>query len=117
MAATPQACVTRALGATRRDIFLQYVLEVLILGVIGGAISIYISKAALTAMVWVYLSNLPPEFKQVQETGFSDSPYVQFDTTMLIITFCLAIAAAVLSALYPAWRACRIAPAEYLKLN
>jgi putative ABC transport system permease protein len=39
----------------------------------------------------------------------------QMDTTMLLGTFVLAIAASVLAGLLPAWRACRVAPALQLK--
>ena len=117
MSITPQACVTRALGATRADIFLQYVVEVLVLGVVGGLLSIYVSKAALFGIVWVYIENLPPEFKQIQSQVGVESPYVQFDTTLLVMSFCLALLAALVSALYPAWRACRVPPAEHLKVN
>jgi len=117
MSVTPQACVTRALGATRGAIFLQYIIEVLVLGGIGGFLSIYVSKVALVGIVWVYTENLPPEFKQIQTQLGVESPYVQFDTTLLVISFCLALLAALISALYPAWRACRIPPAEYLKVN
>ena len=115
MSVTPEACVMRALGATRGDVFLRYVLEVGVLGLLGGLLSVYIARFALHAMVWVYVSNLPPEFKEIQ--GVGDSPYVQFDTTLFVVTFTLAISASLIAAALPAWRACRVPPAEYLKLQ
>ncbi|MEM7362621.1 MAG: ABC transporter permease [Pseudomonadota bacterium] len=117
MSVTPEACVTRALGATRMDVFLRYIFEVLLLGTVGGAISIYISQAALQGMFWVYMDNLPEEFKQMQSQAGQEFAYIQFDTSLLITTFILALMAAFLSALYPAWKACSVPPAEYLKMN
>ncbi len=116
-AAAPQACVLRALGASRGVIFTQYVIEVVMLGVLGGLLSIFVAKVALKGMFWVYLNNLPAEFKQVQSVDSADSGYIQFDTQLLVYAFALAIIAALLSALYPAWKSCRIPPAEFLKMN
>ena len=117
MAAAPEACVLRALGASRAMIFTQYVTKVVVLGVLGGLLSIPIAKTALTGMFWVYLNNLPAEFKQVQSIDTADSRYIQFDTQLLVYAFLLATLAALLSALYPAWKSCRIPPAEFLKMN
>ncbi|MBO6655863.1 MAG: ABC transporter permease [Pseudomonadales bacterium] len=117
MSVAPEASITRALGATRSHIFLRYVFEVMILGLLGGLISIYIASVALKGMVYVYIENLPPDFKQIQGAAIDDSPYVQFDVTLLVLTFILALAASILAALIPAWRACSAPPAENLKIN
>lgn len=117
IAVTPEACVMRALGASRSLIFLQYVTEVIILGAIGGLLSIAVAKAALKGMFWVYIQNLPDAFKQVQTLDPNDSTYIQLDTQLLLFTFALAIAASLVSALLPAWRSCRIPPADHLKMN
>ena len=115
MSVMPEACTIRALGATRTDIFLRYLLEVGVLGLLGGLLSLYIARLALRAMVWVYVNNLSPEYKEVQ--GLGESPYAQFDTTLFAITFTLAIAASLIAAVIPAWRACRVPPTDYLKVN
>ncbi len=117
MAAAPEACVLRALGASRSLIFTQYVIEVVLLGILGGLLSIAVAKAALKGMFWVYIENLPTEFKQVQSVDPSESTYIQFDTELLIYAFVLATIASLVSAIYPAWRSCRIPPAEFLKMN
>ncbi|MBO6566317.1 MAG: ABC transporter permease [Pseudomonadales bacterium] len=117
MSVASEASVTRALGATRSDIFLRYVLEVMILGLIGGALSLYVASVALRGMVYVYIENLPSDFKQIQGAAIEDSPYIQFDMTLLVMTFVLALAASIIAALIPAWRACSAPPAEYLKVN
>jgi putative ABC transport system permease protein len=117
MAATPDACVIRALGAPRSLIFTQYVVEVVILGIAGGMLSLVVANAALEGMLWVYLENLPAEYKQIQSIDTADSSYIKFDTALLLYTLALSIGASLVSALYPAWRSCRIPPAEFLKMN
>jgi putative ABC transport system permease protein len=116
MSVTPEACVVRALGASRMMIFTQYVTEVVLLGLIGGILSLAIAKAGLAGMLWIYLENIPPEFKLIASPD-GESAYTRFDARLLLISLLLAVSAAVLCALYPAWRACRIPPAEYLKMN
>ena len=116
MSVTPQTCVVRALGASRSMIFGQYIIEVILLGLIGGIISLGIAKMGLTGMLWIYLENIPPEFKLI-ESPDGESAYTRFDLKLLLVSLILAITAAVLCALYPAYRACRIPPAEYLKVN
>lgn len=116
-AAAPQACVLRALGASRAMIFIQYVIEVVLLGLIGGLLSIVVAKVALKGMFWVYLNNLPAYLKQVQSVESGDSGYIQFDAQLLMYAFVLSALAALLSAIYPAWKSCRIPPAEFLKMN
>jgi putative ABC transport system permease protein len=116
MSVTPEACVVRALGASRMMIFTQYVTEVVLLGLVGGILSLGIAKAGLEGMLWIYLENIPPEFKLIASPD-GQSPYTKFDGKLLLISLVLAVTAAVLCALYPAWRACRIPPAEYLKMN
>jgi putative ABC transport system permease protein len=39
------------------------------------------------------------------------------DGYALAVALCLAIAAGIAAGVYPAWRACRIAPAIQLKVN
>jgi putative ABC transport system permease protein len=97
-------------------IFTQYVTEVVLLGLVGGILSLGIAKAGLEGMLWIYLENIPPEFKLIASPD-GQSPYTKFDGKLLLISLVLAVTAAVLCALYPAWRACRIPPAEYLKMN
>lgn len=117
MAVTPEACVMRALGASRTLIFLQYTQEVILLGICGGLLSIGVAKAALKGIFWVYIQNLPPELRQVQAVDPTGGVYIRLDSTLLVYTLALAIVASLAAALYPAWRSCRIAPADYLKVN
>ena len=47
----------------------------------------------------------------------SKGPYVAMDGEMLALAVALSLLAGFLSGVYPAWRACRIAPAIQLKLQ
>jgi putative ABC transport system permease protein len=66
----------------------------------GGAIGLLLSSFGL----WV-VRQQPQEYATL----------AHLDATMLLATFVLALAATLLAALFPAWRACRIPPARLLK--
>jgi putative ABC transport system permease protein len=92
--------VRRAMGASRRSIFMQLLLEAVLVGLAGGAIGLLLSSFGL----WV-VRQQPQEYATL----------AHLDATMLLATFVLALAATLLAALFPAWRACRIPPARLLK--
>src|SRR5690606_39386128 len=92
--------VRRALGASRRDIFAQCLVEAGTVGLAGGVLGLGLALLGLWAV-------------RQQPTGFSD--LIHLDVAMLATTFVLAIAASVLAGLVPAWQACQVAPAIQLK--
>ncbi|MBL8262816.1 MAG: ABC transporter permease [Xanthomonadaceae bacterium] len=92
--------VRRALGATRRDIFAQYLVEAGMIGVAGGALGLGLAMVGLWAV-------------RQQPTTYAE--YVHFDGSMLLITIVLTVVASLLAGLLPAWRACQITPAIQLK--
>jgi putative ABC transport system permease protein len=92
--------VRRALGARRRDIFAQLGMEAAAIGLAGGALGLALAKLGL----W-----------SVRQRPDGYARLASMDASMLAATFLLAVAASVLAALLPAWRACRIAPALQLK--
>ncbi len=92
--------VRRALGARRRDIFLQLGIESAVIGVAGGVLGLLIAQFGLWSV-----RHRPDDYAQL----------AQMDVPMLLGTFVLAIVASVLAGLLPAWRACRVAPAIQLK--
>ncbi len=92
--------VRRALGARRHDIFVQLGVEAALIGVAGGALGLAIAQLGL----W-----------SVRHRDDDYARLAQMDPAMLAVTFALAVAAAVLASLLPAWRACRITPALQLK--
>ena len=92
--------VRRALGARRRDIFLQLGIESAMIGVAGGALGLGFAQLGLWSV-----RQRPDDYAKL----------AQMDGSMLVSTFVLAVAASVLAGLLPAWRACRVPPALQLK--
>lgn len=92
--------VRRALGATRRAIFAQFVVEAGTLGLVGGLLGLVL---ALLGLWLVRLSPAPY------------APLAQMDWSMLGLTLLLALAASLLAGLLPAWHAAHVTPARQLK--
>ncbi|MEO9079496.1 MAG: ABC transporter permease [Rhodanobacter sp.] len=92
--------VRRALGARRRDVFAQFAVESVLIGVAGGTLGLLIVELGLWSV-----RQRPDDYAHL----------AQMDPSMLLGTFVLAVLVSVLAGLLPAWRACRIAPALQLK--
>lgn len=92
--------VRRALGATRKDIFVQFLVEAGALGLAGGALGVLLAWGGL----WL-----------VRQSPNSYAALVQMDWPMLGLSLALALAASLLAGLLPAWRAAGITPALQLK--
>ncbi len=92
--------VRRALGAPRRQIFGQFLVEAGAIGLAGGTLGL--AFAALG--VW-----------GVRHGTAYFGQFVSLDGTMLLTTFALSLAASVLAGLLPAWKACQVTPASQLK--
>jgi putative ABC transport system permease protein len=93
--------VRRALGANRRAILAQCLMEAAVVGVAGGALGV-----ALTALGLLGLRDVLS--RQVLEL-------THMDPTGVGIAMLTAIAATIVAALYPTWRAAGIQPAWQLK--
>jgi len=91
----------RALGASRRDVFSQFLIESGVVGLSGGLLGLALTGLGLLAVRALY-----SEYKTV----------AHLDWTMTAVTIALAIVSAVLAGLYPTWRACRVQPAAQLKI-
>ncbi len=92
--------VRRALGASRREVFTQLLVESGVIGLAGGLFGL------LLAFVGLWLVRKQP----------SDyASHAHMSLGMLLVTFVLAVGATLLAGLLPAWRACQITPALQLK--
>lgn len=91
----------RALGASRRDVFTQYIIESAVVGLTGGFLGLLLTGLGLVAVRALY-----SQYRMV----------AHLDWTMVVMTILLAIASAVLAGIYPTWRACRVQPAAQLKI-
>ena len=92
--------VRRALGATRGQVFQQYLVQAGVVGAAGGLIGLGLTFGGL----WV----LAQQSEEVAAVA-------HMSPTMLLATVGTAIAAAVLAGLLPTWRACQVVPALQLK--
>jgi putative ABC transport system permease protein len=99
---SPEIGVRRALGASRREIFAQFLVEAGTIGLAGGVLGLAFAWGG----VWLVHSG----------TG-SGAQWVRMDATALVATFVLAIGATLLAGLLPAWRACEVSPASQLKAS
>ena len=94
--------VRRALGASRRAVFEQMLVEAGLVGFSGGVGGLLLSLLGL----WL-VRRQPADYAKL----------AHLDPWMLGITFALAIGASLLAGLLPAWRASHVAPALQLKGN
>jgi putative ABC transport system permease protein len=92
--------VRRALGASRRAVFAQCLVEAGLVGLVGGI------GGWLLTMIGLWLVRRQP-------VEYADLAHL--DLGMFGVTFALAIAASLLAGLLPALRASRVAPALQLK--
>ncbi|HEX8478748.1 MAG TPA: ABC transporter permease [Telluria sp.] len=92
--------IRRALGASRRDIFRQFLIESTVVGLAGGLLGLGLALGALTLIA------MQSETLAV---------VARMDWIMLLATFAMALLSAVLAGLLPTWRACQITPAMQLK--
>ncbi|MFZ0872567.1 MAG: ABC transporter permease [Rhodanobacter sp.] len=94
--------VRRALGASKRALFAQLLVESGVIGLSGGLCGL------LLAFVGLWL---------IRQRPASYASLAHLDMSMLLTTFLLAIGASLIAGLLPAWRACQITPALQLKSN
>ncbi len=93
--------VRRALGANRRAVFAQGLVESVVVGVVGAGAGLLLTLLGLAGL----RSLLSQEALVLAKMG----------PTELGITIALAVGATVVAALYPSWRATRVQPAWQLK--
>jgi putative ABC transport system permease protein len=99
LARAPEISVRRAMGASRRSIFIQHIIECEIIGILGGILGVLLSLLGL----------------QMVNSLFTIPFNSRLDTNMLGVAIILALLAGLVAGLYPAWRICTIPPANYLR--
>ena len=92
----------RALGASRRAVFTQYIVEAGIIGLAGGILGIGMTWLGLQGIKGLY-----GDFDFINQL-------VTMDWVMVFAAIGLALLSALGAALYPTWRACGIQPASQL---
>jgi putative ABC transport system permease protein len=92
--------VRRALGASRSEIFRQFLIETVVVGLVGGVLGLLLAFGAL---------------KLIGMSGKAMANLATMDWEMLGLTFVISVGAAILAGLLPTWRACQVTPAIQLK--
>lgn len=95
-----EIALRRALGASRGAMFTQHLVEVGLVGIVGGLLGIGVGLLGLRGIDKLYrgLSNL-----------------VSLDWTTASVAILAALAATLLAGIYPSWKSCRLPPAQHLK--
>ena len=96
----PEVGVRRALGANKEQVFIQHLVEVGLLGLIGGFVGLILANIGLLVL-------------RSQFDGYD--VIATMDWKMLAAAPVIAISATVLAGIYPAWRVCKTLPSVYLK--
>lgn len=95
-----ETSLRRALGASRRAIFGQQIVEVAVIGFSGGLIGLFLAGLGLQGIEYLYDS----------APGLAS-----LDWVMVLTAIAVAMGSSMIAGLYPAWRVCRIPPAAQLK--
>jgi len=95
-----EVALRRAMGASRNAIFHQNLVEIAVIGALGGLAGI--------GMAWLGLRAVENLYRGYQHL-------VHLDPTMLVTAIALSVVSAVAAGLYPVWRVSRLAPAGLLK--
>lgn len=97
---TSETSLRRALGASRKVIFNQQIVEVSVIGFAGGLVGLLLAGLGLKGIQYLYES---------------PNGLVTLDWVMVSSAIGLAIVSSMIAGLYPAWRVCKIPPAAQLK--
>ncbi len=95
-----ETSLRRALGASRKIIFRQQLVEVALIGFSGGLLGLLLAGLGLQGIEFLY--DAPPGL-------------VKLDWVMVLTAIGIAIVSSMFAGLYPAWRVCQIPPAAQLK--
>ena len=99
-----EIAVRASIGASRRRIFGQFLIENLVMALTGGVLGIGLAYALMK----ILLTTMPPN------TLLSETD-VRMSVPVLLFTLASAMAAGILFGCAPAWHATRVSPNEVLK--
>ncbi|HEY9131142.1 MAG TPA: ABC transporter permease [Dyella sp.] len=95
--------VRRALGASRREIYMQFLIEAGTVGLAGGVLGLLLTGVGVLGVNLVF----DPQIARL----------ARLDAELILLTLLVAILSTVLAAFYPTWRAAQVQPAWQLKSN
>jgi putative ABC transport system permease protein len=103
----PGVGIRRALGATRGQIFGQYLSEAALLAAAGAVLGLLLGALGLQGVHALYVSG------SIGPGGYQELTHVRWGSVLWALA--LALVAALGAGFYPAWRLARLPPATYLK--
>jgi putative ABC transport system permease protein len=103
MRRAPEIGVRRALGASRGDIYRQFLAEAAMVGMAGGVLGLVFTAIGMLGLGMVF----EPQIARL----------AHLDASLMLLTLLVAITATVVAAFYPTWRAAQVQPAWQLKSN
>jgi putative ABC transport system permease protein len=103
----PGVGIRRALGATRGQIFWQYLTEAALLGAAGAALGLVLGALGLQGVHTLYAMG------SIGPGGYQELTHVRWGSVLWALM--LALVATLGAGFYPAWRLARLPPATYLK--
>jgi len=95
-----EVSLKRALGCSKKRLFRQHLLEISLVGLVGGALGLLLALVGLAGI-------------KAMMTDFDSLAHL--NTDLVIIAIAASIISTLIAGLFPAWRTCQIAPAKYLK--
>jgi len=95
--------VRRALGASRREIYAQFLIEAATVGLTGGVLGLLLTAIGMHGIGLVFSA-------QIARLAY-------LDPSLMGLTLAVSVVAALLASLYPTWRAAQVQPAWQLKSN
>ena len=95
-----EVSVRRALGARRRDIFVQFSIESALVGLLGGVLGLAVAELGLWSV-----RQRPDDYAHL----------ARMDLSVLALALVASVVASVAAGVLPAWRAASVVPALQLK--
>lgn len=103
MRRAPEIGIRRALGASRAAVYRQFLVEGASIGLVGGLFGVCLTMLG----IWSIGGLFEPTIARL----------VHLDASLIGMTVLLSIAATMIAALYPTWRAAQTEPAWQIKIN
>jgi putative ABC transport system permease protein len=103
MRRAPEIGVRRALGAAKRDIYGQFLIEAATIGIAGGVLGLILTGVGILGVGMVFPENI--------------ARLATIDPVLILLTLVVSVVASLIAAFYPTWRAAQVQPAWQLKSN
>lgn len=114
LSAAPISGLRRALGARRIDIMRQHLVEVIVVGLLGGTAGMALTLGGLALVKVLVFSGVLAHSDNPDRVALVQS-FVHMDISVMAAAVALSLLTGVLAGLYPAYRVGRLAPATFLK--